>query len=77
MKKDYYFFYKTKHPFSQWYKCKFIEDQIEYNCAEQYMMYHKALLFNDMKISKLILKTKQPGKQKELGRAVKNFDLDI
>ena len=28
--------------FSQWYLTKFTVDGIEYNCAEQYMMYQKA-----------------------------------
>lgn len=77
MMKRYYFFYKTKHPFSQWYRCQFIINDIEYNCTEQYMMYQKALLFNDIETSELILKSKQPRKQKELGRIVKNFNIDV
>ncbi len=74
MIRKYYFFYKTKHPFSQWYRCKFIISGIEYNCAEQYMMHQKALLFKDLISSKLIIKSKHPREQKELGRKIKNFN---
>jgi ribA/ribD-fused uncharacterized protein len=41
------------------------------------MMHKKALLFNDINTSKLILNTKQPRKQKELGRMVKGFDSKV
>lgn len=33
--------------FSQWQKSYFKADGYEYNCAEQYMMGQKALIFND------------------------------
>lgn len=38
------------------------------------MMCHKALLFGDSEIAKLILNTENPKKHKELGRKVRNFD---
>jgi ribA/ribD-fused uncharacterized protein len=40
-------------------------------------MYHKAILFNDKETAELILNTKEPRKQKNLGRLVKNFDEHI
>lgn len=60
--------------FSQWHKCKFSENQIEFNCAEQYMMYCKAILFNDCLVADQILETKSSHRQKELGRKIKCFN---
>ena len=48
-----------------------------YNCAEQYMMAEKALLFDDLYAYDNIMKVKNPRKQKSLGRQAKNFDLEI
>ena len=62
---------------SQWYKSLFTDNNILFNTAEQYMMFHKALLFGDVEIAEQILSEKQPSKQKELGKQVKNFDVDI
>lgn len=73
---NYYFFYETSHPFSQWHKSKFIVDNIEFNSAEQYMMYSKALLFDDKDTALLILKSRNVREQKQLGREVKRFDSD-
>lgn len=67
----------TEACFSQWWKCSFVEDDITFCCAEQYMMYKKALLFEDYSIAKEILKTKNPKKIKELGRLVQNFDSKV
>lgn len=63
--------------FSQWKRCSFIEEGIRFNCAEQYMMYHKAKLFGDNEIAKQILELSNPKDQKKLGRLVKNFDEKI
>ena len=38
----FFFFWKSKSPFSQWHKAEFVVDDVEFNCAEQYMMYRKA-----------------------------------
>ena len=65
--------FKSGYP-SQWFPSNFIENDIEFNCCEQYMMYMKALIFNDIEIANLILVEKDPKKIKELGRLVKNFD---
>lgn len=59
---------------SQWYPSKFLEDGVVFENAEQYMMYHKAVLFGDQAIAKNILKTQCPKTIKSLGRKVKNFD---
>ena len=65
-------------PFSQWYPSTF-KDEVgtTFNSAEQYMMYHKALLFGDTEIAQEILKAESPTEQKNLGRQVKGFDVTI
>ena len=63
-------------PFSQWYPANFTIDDVEYNCAEQYMMAQKALLFNDSESHKMIMESIWPDEQKEYGRNVKGFDKD-
>lgn len=56
---------------SNWYLADFSVDGIQYSSMEQYMMYQKALLFQDMEIAKQILNTSNVGKIKALGRSVK------
>ena len=60
--------------FSQWYKADMVIDGVSYNCCEQYMMASKASFFGDEEICKQIMSTKDPKKQKALGRKVCNFD---
>jgi ribA/ribD-fused uncharacterized protein len=61
-------------PFSQWAACKFTIDGMTFNCAEQYMMVKKALLFRDMAAAQLIMETADPLRQKAIGREVQGFD---
>ena len=71
------YFWKTYEKygcFSQWYRSNFTVENNTFNCCEQYMMYQKALLFNDNRTAQLILEEKNPKIQKSLGRRVKNFD---
>jgi ribA/ribD-fused uncharacterized protein len=63
--------------FSNWYPSIFVVDNIEFNCVEQYMMYMKAMTFNDISTAQTILNTNHPKKQKELGRSVKNYDDNV
>ena len=74
---DYYYFYATKHPFSQWHKSSFRIDDFEFNSAEQFMMFSKAKLFGDFEIADKILKSKDVREQKMLGRQVKGFEINI
>lgn len=76
--------------FSQWIYSPFIDDKyITYNSAEQYMMYQKAILMNDLEMAKKILSIniydesckneskvlfKKVSKIKNLGRNIANFD---
>jgi ribA/ribD-fused uncharacterized protein len=77
MSEQFTFFYRTAHPFSQWYACTFEIDGHRFNCAEQYMMYGKAMLFGDDEIAHKITQTADPREQKALGRQVRNFDPEV
>lgn len=59
---------------SQWASSDFVINEIEYNCAEQYMMAEKARLFNDQKTLDMIMESSDPSEQKSLGRLVEDFD---
>ena len=41
-KEKFTFFYGTASPFSQFHPATFTVDGVEFNCAEQFMMYNKA-----------------------------------
>ncbi len=70
-----YLFYAG--PFSQFYMKSFVYDSVKFCCAEQFMMYHKALLFDDKHVADEILAEKRPFMMQKLGRTVKNFDQDL
>lgn len=71
----YHFFWSG--PFSQWQKSEFSLDGVTFNTAEQAMMYYKARLFEDFEVAAKIAKAINPGKQKALGRQVRNFSEDV
>jgi ribA/ribD-fused uncharacterized protein len=71
------FFWRSQSPFSQWHPARFLIDGVEFNCAEQYMMYGKAKLFADEEMALKIQKSKTPIQQKTLGRKVRHFDEKI
>lgn len=68
------FFFTEASPFSQWYRCAFAAGGHAFNCAEQYMMHGKALLFGDAAIAAEILAADHPRQHKALGRKVRGFD---
>jgi ribA/ribD-fused uncharacterized protein len=68
------FFFTEASPFSQWYRCSFTAGDATFNCAEQYMMHGKALLFDDREMAARILAAQHPREHKALGRKVKGFD---
>ena len=81
-----YFFREFEEPYgflSQWYTDSFTapsavhgEGDMTFVTAEQYMMYRKAMVFNDTDAASEIMQTKEPKKQKALGRKVKGFNAD-
>ena len=72
MTETFTFFYGG--PASQWYPSQFMIDGVTYNCAEQYMMAMKAVLFNDADALQIIMDTNNPKIQKAAGRTVQGFD---
>jgi ribA/ribD-fused uncharacterized protein len=63
--------------FSQWYPSPFVIDGKKFDDAEMYMMYCKAMLFNDTESAELILTAQHPSESKAIGRRVKNFNKEV
>ncbi len=59
---------------SNWYLSEFTIKNITFYSMEQYMMYQKAMLFQDIITAEQILQTSNQGHIKMLGRSVKNYD---
>lgn len=73
---EFYFFYK--HEFGQWTMRNITDvNGITYNCCEQYMMFQKAILFEDKEVANQILAEKNPLTQQQLGKKVKGFYQEI
>ncbi len=64
----------SKSCLSQWQKCEFEVDGVNYNCAEQYMMAEKARIFGDEETRQRIMAEEDPDTIKQLGREAKGFD---
>lgn len=64
---------------SQWYPAPFEVKTygLHFETAEQFMMFAKAILFEDEELAKEIAVTTDPKKAKALGRRVKGFDQQI
>lgn len=70
---NYAFFWQG--PLSQWHPSPFRNKEgVTFGCAEQYMMWRKALLFHDTNMAKRILAASSPRDQKALGRKVAGFN---
>lgn len=75
---DFIIFLKPTNALSQWYECKFTDNEnIIYNSAKQYMMAKKALLFKDNEAYKKIMNENELAIIKKLGRKVKSFDSEV
>lgn len=59
---------------SNWYESKFIVDHVKFSSMEQFMMYQKAITFQDQTIAKEILQTRDSAKIKQMGRQVRNYN---
>ena len=62
---------------SNWYLSEFTVDGIKFSSMEQYMMYEKALLFQDQETAAKILQTDNVAEIKALGRTVRHFDDNV
>ncbi len=77
MQEKFTFFWSNSSPFSNWHRIEFEIEGKRFNSSEQYMMYMKAILFEDTEAAEKILQATNPGKQKALGRQVQNFIPEI
>ncbi len=59
---------------SNWFLSDFLWGGKKFSSMEQYMMYQKALLFEDREIALQIMETSNVGEIKALGRSVKNYE---
>lgn len=59
---------------SNWWLSEFQIKNHTFSSLEQYMMYEKAICFQDIETAQQILETKDVGKIKALGRAVKQYE---
>ena len=62
---------------SNWYYSDFRLDNVTFSSMEQYMMYKKAVCFDDMEIAEKILKTQDVAEIKALGRQVSGYQDNI
>ena len=70
-------FWRPPYIFSQWTASAFVDNDVLYCCAEQFMMAEKARFFHDHRALKLILSTSEPQSHKRIGRSVRGFDKAI
>lgn len=73
--KKYKFFYGGIY--SNFHRCKFTIDDQVFTSTEQYMMYMKALTFDDLNIAGEVLNNTDPKVIKALGRKIKGFNDEI
>lgn len=71
------FFHNGVTEMQKEYLKKSLPKELSFSSAEQFMMYHKAILFLDREIANSIMNTENPRKIKELGRQIKNYDDDV
>ncbi|MBU9589524.1 NADAR family protein [Burkholderia multivorans] len=67
-------FFGAADVFSNWHPSSFTYHEATFNCVEQFMMYAKAMLFDDHATAAAILASASPREQKRLGRSVCGFD---
>lgn len=59
---------------SQWWPARFDADNETFGSAEHYMMWRKALLFDDAERAAAVLTSPSPAQAKAIGRQVPGFD---
>lgn len=62
---------------SQWWPCSFVVEGQQFASAEHYMMWRKALLFNDTAVATRVLAARTPAEAKALGREVSGFSSPV
>ena len=59
---------------SNWYPSNFTLNDVNFSSLEQFMMYRKAICFNDEAVAAQILSTNDVAEIKSLGRQVSGYD---
>ncbi|MDX8035956.1 NADAR family protein [Lentzea sp. BCCO 10_0856] len=62
---------------SQWWPCSFVVEGQQFASAEHYMMWRKALLFNDLASASRMLAARTPAEAKALGRSISDFSSSV
>ena len=63
---------------SNWYKADFEYARRRFSSVEQYMMFHKALMFREYDLANKIMSTDDPAEIKKLGRSkMEYFDAKL
>jgi ribA/ribD-fused uncharacterized protein len=67
------FFWGYADPYSNFYTndASFLVGGINFNCSEQFFMYHKAMMFEEYELAAKIIASRSPKDQKAFGRCVK------
>lgn len=65
-------FYRKESPLSNHYISPFMENNIQYNCSEQYLMVNKARVFKDPQAAAKIMQLDNPVQQKQV--RISNFN---
>ncbi|MEV6907176.1 NADAR family protein [Amycolatopsis sp. NPDC051071] len=63
--------------FSQWWSARFTVNGETFATAEHYMMWRKAILFDDVHNAARILKARHPREAKAMGREVRGFQQSL
>lgn len=61
-------FYGEPSPFSNFYPCKFTENEVDFHCVEQYLLYHRAIVYNIPRLQHAALCTYLPLELKRMTR---------
>ena len=67
-------FFTKYSALSNHHRCTFVAGGTTFSSVEQYLMFHKALKFNDIALSQKIMATDDPVEAKSLGKKVTNFN---
>lgn len=73
---DVVFFHLPNEPYgflSNWYMSSFDLEGVHYSSMEQYIMYHKCMLFGDQATAKKVLLTDDPSEQQKLGKLCSGY----
>ena len=74
----FYHEYEEYGCFSNWYKAEFEYAGKKFSSIEQYMMYHKVLMFHEYDLADKIMDSSDPMKIKKLGRTkIDSFDANL